>query len=110
MLDKNQDFIPSFCPNAECRFHHEHELDKKWYIRYSSYSRKGEEKRHQRFMCLGCKRTFSGRTFASEYCLKLELEYSRLFAALEQGIDLSKKSGFRGRIGALGMGRSIGAQ
>ena len=73
-------FLPPFCPNPACRHHHP--------VRpyadfgsWGSYSTKafGEV---PRFICLGCRRTFSAQTFSPSYYAKLRLDFEDIVSRL----------------------------
>lgn len=89
-MNSRTEFVPLFCPNPGCRSHYKASQKRTWLVRYSFYFCEKENKRYQRFMCLGCKKTFSRRAFESDYCLKLNLSYRTLFAPLK--INMSVKS------------------
>ncbi|MBU8870315.1 MAG: hypothetical protein KOO60_05505 [Gemmatimonadales bacterium] len=69
---------PPFCPNANCKFH-KSLLDDWCYIKFSTYLRKSDNRRIQRYRCLSCKRTFSTQTFSTTYWQKIRGVDAKIF-------------------------------
>ena len=61
-------FVPSFCPNAHCRYHLS-AVGWRW-VRFGSYSRQCLPRTIPRFRCRHCRVTFSSQTFSTTYYLK----------------------------------------
>ena len=63
------DWQPPFCPNPNCRFH-KHSRKQWRFRRIGFFYRQVEPKRIPRWICLHCKRSFSGQTFHTSYWQK----------------------------------------
>lgn len=75
------DWQPPFCPNPNCPFHRG--LRHRWrYKRIGSYRRQIYPNRIPRWICLHCRRSFSGQTFHFTYWLKRpHVSYASLMKA-----------------------------
>jgi transposase-like protein len=63
------DWIPPFCPNHNCPYHHE--MEAHWrFKRIGFFFRQAAPRRIQRFLCLHCRVAFSSQTFSPDYWLK----------------------------------------
>ncbi len=67
---------PQFCPNSECKAHHEPPRSR-WWVRDGFYS-STLHRRIQRFRCNLCGRGFSTQTFDIDYYAKRRVNYPRL--------------------------------
>ena len=80
--------IPPFCPNKDCLYHNEDEIEpskrKTWYQKDGSYFTKVNNK-VQRFVCTCCGKRFSAQTFSIDYGVKRTVPYSRIFSHLISG-------------------------
>lgn len=62
------DFVPPFCPNPDCR-HHRCPAGWRW-VRDGWHERQAAPERVRRFRCRRCRRRFSSQTFRTTYWLK----------------------------------------
>jgi transposase-like protein len=67
--DVSAPFIPPFCPNPNCKYHHGFHPHWPW-KRHGFYARLAPPHRIQRFTCRHCQRAFSAQTFHTSYWLK----------------------------------------
>ncbi|MCB9464993.1 MAG: IS1 family transposase [Candidatus Eisenbacteria bacterium] len=67
--DTDPYFTPPHCPNQNCPFHIPGVPDWKWGF-HGVYTRRSDQRSFRRFRCLHCFRTFSTRTFCSDYWLR----------------------------------------
>ena len=69
MSPHHQAWKPPFCPNPNCKYHHG--LHHQWPYKKIGFARRlHPPKRNQRYLCLHCRRSFSGQTFSPTYWLK----------------------------------------
>ena len=62
-------FVPPFCPNPRCRYHHAEQQMWPW-VRAGYYTRQAHPHRIARFRCRHCRRHFSTQTFSTTYWLR----------------------------------------
>jgi len=75
---KANSWVPPFCPNPKCRFHHHSEGP--WPFKKSGYyTRLIAPHRIRRFTCKACKRSFSTQTFSQSYWQKRPDLDARIF-------------------------------
>ena len=67
--DTDPSFTPPHCPNQFCTFHMPGASDWQWRTK-GIYTRRSDRRSFRRFRCLHCSRTFSTRTFCSDYWLQ----------------------------------------
>lgn len=84
--------IPPFCPNPDCRYHHQEEIPasqrKTWYHKDGMYRTACMPRLIQRFVCTRCGKRFSSRTFSLDYGVKTRVSYRRIFDLLTRGAGI----------------------
>lgn len=80
-----KDWQPPFCPNRNCRFHHN--LPEPWpFKKFGSYVRASDNRKIQRYRCMSCLRTFSTQSFSTTYWQKHPRLDAKIFLKSPNGM------------------------
>ena len=83
-------FKPPRCPHPDCPYHRQ-PIDG-FYRSFGSYHPKCRERPVPRFLCKGCRRTFSRQTFRADYCDNKPFKNTQLVELLCAGVGFRQSA------------------